>query len=76
MRVTLVVTIMAIQNLSAQSDVGKWFDFWVGKWDASWDEGEGKVGRGTNTITKVLDGTVQRGFWDRRTGEFSADLRR
>jgi hypothetical protein len=49
---------MAFQNVSAQSDVNKWFDFWVGKWDGSWAEGEGKTGRGTNTITKKLDGTV------------------
>lgn len=50
--------VMASQNVAAQSDIGKWFDFWVGKWDASWDEGEGNLGRGTNTITKTLDGTV------------------
>jgi len=54
----LIILVMASQNALGQSDVNKWFDFWVGKWNASWDEGEGKVGRGTNTITKVLDGTV------------------
>lgn len=36
----------------------QYFDFWVGKWEASWDEGDGKKGRGTNTITKVLDEKV------------------
>lgn len=54
----LIIFIMASHNATAQSDIGKWFDFWVGKWDASWAEGEGKIGRGTNSITKVLDGTV------------------
>nr|WP_288935161.1 hypothetical protein [uncultured Allomuricauda sp.] len=34
------------------------FDFWVGKWDATWDEGNGKIGKGTNRITKTLDGKV------------------
>lgn len=34
------------------------YDFWVGKWDATWDEGQGKVGKGTNIITKILDEKV------------------
>ena len=34
------------------------FNFWLGKWDATWDEGDGKMGSGTNEITKILDGTV------------------
>jgi hypothetical protein len=34
------------------------YDFWVGKWEASWDESEGKVGKGMNHITKILDGKV------------------
>ncbi len=29
------------------------FDFWVGEWDARWEQG-GKPGKGTNTIHKVL----------------------
>ena len=34
------------------------FDFWVGKWAATWDEGNGVIGKGTNDITKTLDGKV------------------
>ena len=33
-------------------------DFWVGTWEVTWDEGEGKTGHGINKITKVLDGKV------------------
>lgn len=33
-------------------------DFWVGEWEVTWDEGEGKMGYGVNRITKVLDGKV------------------
>ena len=43
---------------SIEEDPKALLDFWVGSWDASWDEGEGKKGYGTNTIQKVLDGTV------------------
>ena len=30
------------------------FDFWLGKWDLTWDGG----GRGSNTISRILDGQV------------------
>lgn len=30
------------------------FDFWLGEWDVSW----GDDGRGTNTVTRILDGCV------------------
>ena len=30
------------------------FDFWLGEWDLTWDDG----GHGTNIITKILDGRV------------------
>ena len=41
------------------------FDFWVGKWDLSWSNGDGTKGSGTNTIEKILDGKViQENFVD------------
>lgn len=30
------------------------FDFWLGKWDATWDE-NGKICHGTNTITRTMN---------------------
>lgn len=40
-----------------------YFDFWLGKWEATWDEGEGKIGKGTNHITRILDGkAIQEDF--------------
>lgn len=42
-----------IQNLEPQ----EYFDFWVGKWEVHWEEGDG-TGRGTNHIEKILDETV------------------
>ena len=37
----------------------KQFDFWVGSWDATWPGAKsGEVGRGSNTITRVLDTCV------------------
>jgi hypothetical protein len=35
-----------------------WFDFWVGSWDVTWKDADGSIGRGTNTVTKILDNTV------------------
>lgn len=35
----------------------EYFDFWIGKWEVRWEEGD-SMGRGTNHIEKTLDGTV------------------
>jgi hypothetical protein len=37
----------------------KQFDFWVGEWDLTWPgQNPGEVGRGTNSIKRILDGCV------------------
>jgi|AntRauTorckE6833_2_1112554.scaffolds.fasta_scaffold00121_4 hypothetical protein len=35
-----------------------YFDFWLGGWEVTWDEGSGTKGRGTNFVEKTLDGKV------------------
>ena len=41
------------------------FDFWIGEWDLTWTNAEGKIDKGTNRITKILDGKViQENFSD------------
>lgn len=46
------------QELSlALLDSSKFFDFWEGKWSATWQEGE-KLGRGTNELTWIMGGKV------------------
>ena len=34
------------------------YDFWLGKWDAKWENANGTTGSGSNHVFKVLDGTV------------------
>lgn len=34
------------------------YDFWVGKWDAKWENANGTTGSGPNHVIKVLDGTI------------------
>ena len=34
------------------------YDFWVGKWNLSWEDAKGNKGSGTNYIHKILDGKV------------------
>lgn len=46
------------------------FDFWVGKWDLTWDDGEGKTGKGTNHIVKTLDGKVIQENFEAISGNF------
>lgn len=45
------------QNATEDLEPQEYFDFWVGKWEVSWEEGDG-MGRGINHIEKTLDGTV------------------
>ena len=33
-------------------------DFWIGKWDLTWDDGNGATGTGTNEVYKILGGKV------------------
>lgn len=40
----------------------KQFDFWLGQWNLTW----GEDGKGTNTITRILDGRVIRESFDGR----------
>lgn len=34
------------------------FDFWLGKWEVTWEEANGSTGRGANYIHKILDDKV------------------
>jgi len=42
----------------------KEFDFWVGQWDLEWKTASGDVQKGTNSITRILDGCVVREEFD------------
>lgn len=42
----------------AQDEPSDLLDFWVGTWEVSWDEPEGKKGRGVNRIEKTMDDSV------------------
>lgn len=66
MRKSIVITAvlsLVVVSVYAQTDVEQlepesYFDFWIGKWEVSWDEGEGKKGKGINIVEKTLDGNV------------------
>ena len=59
----IATLILSFLNVTAQSqglnelDSADYFNFWEGKWEATWDEGE-KKGKGTNQLTWVMDGKV------------------
>ena len=57
--ILLILSIGAFQSANGQAlDTAQWFDFWVGKWEGTWTEGEGKIGKGTNEIIRTVDGKV------------------
>ncbi len=55
---TSIISFFLLNSYAQESDVSSAFDFWVGNWELSWDEGDGKIGKGTNNIVKILDGKV------------------
>ncbi len=66
----MVVSILTLcslcGDLNAQSVMdSSSYDFWVGEWSVTWDNGNGTIGKGTNKIVKILDEKViQENFAD------------
>lgn len=55
----LLLGLISIMSVRAQElDTLNYFDFWVGHWDLTWDEGDGQKGKGTNHIEATLNGRV------------------
>ena len=49
---------MAQSKVEPDSSQADLFDFWIGKWDLTWDEAEGKKGKGTNEILRIMSGKI------------------
>ncbi len=56
--ILILFTASVARGQDLSDSVTQYFDFWVGKWEATWDEGDGKTGKGINHITKTLDDKV------------------
>lgn len=56
-------------NLS-ELDSEEYFDFWVGKWDLTWEDADGTTAHGTNHIERVLNGKVIKENFEAQTGAF------
>lgn len=51
------------QTVPCSSPESSQFDFWVGEWDLSWQNSEGKTLTGKNIISRILGGcTIQENF--------------
>jgi hypothetical protein len=61
---------MAISQSNGSASQARQFDFWLGVWELTWPGEQsglpaGQIGRGTNTITAILDSAViQENFVD------------
>ena len=62
MRLLTVITLLLFTFLTSQAQNAELtddsFDFWLGKWNASWVGADGKVEKGTNHLTHILDNKV------------------
>jgi hypothetical protein len=61
-------TILSAQSLKVQDS--SLFDFWVGNWDLTWTNAQGKIEKGNNRVEKILDGTVIQENFSFATGVF------
>ncbi|MEO1188954.1 MAG: hypothetical protein AAFW60_07770 [Pseudomonadota bacterium] len=46
------VLAQAQTTVPCQDETFRQLDFWVGEWDATWENPDGSIGKGTNSITK------------------------
>ncbi|MBX2845701.1 MAG: hypothetical protein KTR13_05740 [Saprospiraceae bacterium] len=59
MKTTLLIAMAFVWATSlGQTEVSNKYDFWIGNWEVSWSEGDGKIGKGTNRIEATLNGKV------------------
>lgn len=59
---------LSAQSLKIQDST--LFDFWVGDWDLTWTNAQGKIEKGSNHIEKILDGKVIQENFSFDIGEF------
>lgn len=62
----LIFILFFTSNIFAQDETA--LDFWVGKWNLTWDEPYGVKGKGTNRIEKTLDDKVIQEHFEIKAG--------
>lgn len=68
--ILILVPALAVGQTSIEKlSPGEYFDFWVGKWQVSWEEADGRKGEGINVVTKTLDGKVIQENFEVRKGD-------
>ncbi len=58
MRLVLLLFTFLVIGSIAKAQNENAFDFWVGTWEVSWTQADGKVLQGSNLIEKTLGGSV------------------
>ncbi|WP_339696609.1 hypothetical protein [uncultured Roseivirga sp.] len=56
--IVFCIFLFSLNGMYAQNNPEKQFDFWIGKWNLTWLGANGKIERGQNTISEILDGKV------------------
>ncbi|MDN5211068.1 hypothetical protein QQ020_03375 [Fulvivirgaceae bacterium BMA12] len=56
--ILLITIFYHFSTYAQEEEASAAFDFWVGKWTLTWDEGNGSIGKATNNIVKILDDKV------------------
>lgn len=66
---------MLLHSTYAQTSLSElepeaYFDFWLGTWDLTWEDADGKTAHGTNKIERVLDGKVIKENFEAHSGAY------
>lgn len=75
--ILIIVVSASVESAYAQDNKSpcslpesKQFDFWLGEWNLSWKDADGKDLSGTNKINKILDGCVIQENFETADGTF------
>ena len=59
-QVLISILVMLSFYAYAQPDIPQeqYFDFWIGEWNLTWNDSDGSIGTGKNTISRILNEKV------------------
>lgn len=72
----IITVFVGCQPALAQTSLSKlepaeYFDFWLGKWDLTWQASDGSTETGTNTIERILNDKVIKENFEATSGQLA-----
>lgn len=73
--VIIFILSISMHTANAQTSISElepeeYFDFWLGEWELTWEDGDGTTAHGTNRVERVLDGKVIKENFEAYSGAY------